>query len=115
MVEVPHDLITSSASNVQSPKEETTLVTVEPGNNGHSDTVVFEDSAPAKCTQMDYNTNIDSKSVRIDISFKSPSHTGLQTTELVIFWALFVVIRVSTSSSAIDLINMGFIKYGSTD
>lgn len=83
VVEVPHDLITSSASNVQSPKEETTHVTGEQGNSVQSDTVVLEDAALTKCTQIDHDTANDSKSVRIDISFKSQSHTGLQTTELV--------------------------------
>lgn len=47
VVEVPHDIITSSAS----------LMTNDGGKNA--------------------------KSVRLDISFKSPTHTGLQTTELV--------------------------------
>ncbi|KAF5470038.1 hypothetical protein F2P56_010588 [Juglans regia] len=83
-VEVPHDLVTSSTSNAQSPKE-TTHVTGEQGNDAHSDAVVFEDSAPSstRCIQTDHVTNNDSKSVRLDISFRSPSHTGLQTTELV--------------------------------
>lgn len=88
VVEVPHDLITSSASNVQSPKEETTHVTGEQGNSVQSDTVVLEDAALTKCTQIDHDTANDSKSVRIDISFKSQSHTGLQTTELVILFGI---------------------------
>ncbi|XP_030966508.1 uncharacterized protein LOC115987155 isoform X3 [Quercus lobata] len=83
VVEVPHDLITSSASNVQSPKEETTHMNGEQGNNVYSDTVVLEDSALPKCAQIDCDTTNDSKSVCLDISFKSPSHTGLQTTKLV--------------------------------
>ncbi|XP_062174305.1 uncharacterized protein LOC133879662 isoform X3 [Alnus glutinosa] len=82
VVEVPHDLITSSASNVQSPKEEATHVTGGQGNNVQSETVVLEDAVLTKCTQINHTAN-DSKSVRIDISFKSSSHTGLQTTELV--------------------------------
>lgn len=89
VVEVPHDLITSSASNVQSPKEETTRLTVEQGNNVYSDTVVLEDSALPKCAQIDCYTTKDSNSVRLDISFKSPSNTGLQTTELVIVFGIY--------------------------
>lgn len=88
VVEVPHDLITSSASNVQSPKEETTHMNGEHGNNVYSDTVVLEDSALPKCAQIDCDTTNDSKSVRLDISFKSPSHTGLQTTKLVILFGI---------------------------
>ena len=88
VVEVPHDLITSSASNVQSPKEETTHVPGEQGSNVQSDIVVLEDAVLTKCIQIDHDTTNDSKSVRIDISFKSPSHTGLQTTELVILFGI---------------------------
>ena len=88
MVEVPHDLITSSASNVQSPKEETTHMNSEQGNNVYSGTVVLEDSALPKCAQIDCDTTNDSKSVCLDISFKSPSHTGLQTTKLVILFGI---------------------------
>ncbi|KAA8520481.1 hypothetical protein F0562_014737 [Nyssa sinensis] len=57
VVEVPHDLITTVASNVQKLKEEP--------------------------TQMNNDNGKDAKSVRLDISFKSAPHTGLQTTELV--------------------------------
>ena len=83
VVEVPNDLIASSTSNVQSPKEEPPLMSGEQGSNVQSDAVVLEDSSLPKCTQINYDTTKDSISVRLDISFKSPSHTGLQTTELV--------------------------------
>lgn len=83
VVEVPCDLIASSTSNVQSPKEEPSNVSVEQGSNVRPDVVVLEELALPKCSQMNYDTNKDSISVRLDISFKSPSHTGLQTTELV--------------------------------
>ncbi|KAJ7962102.1 Non-canonical poly(A) RNA polymerase [Quillaja saponaria] len=83
MVEVPHDIIISCASNVQSPKEESTCTTGEHGNDVHSDVVGLEDSALPKCSQINSDNTKDSRTVRVDISFKSPSHTGLQTTELV--------------------------------
>ncbi|CAN4125884.1 unnamed protein product [Withania somnifera] len=80
VVEVPHDLISSSLSNLQTPKAEPTQLTVEEGNTFLADSTC-SDSPPQwskvnKCAK-------DVKAVRLDISFKSPSHTGLQTTELV--------------------------------
>ncbi|PON82942.1 nucleotidyl transferase [Trema orientale] len=83
VVEVPCDLIASSTSNVQSPKEEPSLMSAEQVSKVHLDGVVIEEPVLPKCSQMNYDTSKDSISVRIDISFKSPSHTGLQTTELV--------------------------------
>lgn len=79
-VEVPHDLIASSSSNVQSPKEEPSH---DQGSTAHSDVVVLEESTLPKSTPINRDSPKDSISVRLDISFKSPSHTGLQTTELV--------------------------------
>ena len=79
VVEVPDDLITSAASNVQSPIDEQIEKNAEHVNHAHSDTVGLEDSA---CSQINYGNMKDVKSVRLDISFKSQSHTGLQTTEL---------------------------------
>ncbi|XVE76922.1 hypothetical protein DITRI_Ditri13aG0019400 [Diplodiscus trichospermus] len=80
VVEVPDDLITSAVSNMQSHIDEQIEKNAEHGNPAHSETVGLEDSA---CSQTDYGNMKDVKSVRLDISFKSPSHTGLQTTELV--------------------------------
>ncbi|KAK9035977.1 hypothetical protein V6N11_077999 [Hibiscus sabdariffa] len=83
VVEVPDDLITSAASNVQSPTDEQIDKTAEHGDHTHSDTVALEDSASPKCSQISDGNIKGVKSVRLDISFRSPSHTGLQTTELV--------------------------------
>lgn len=85
VVEVPDDVIISAASVVQSPKEEAHCIADERGHDVHSDTILLEDSALQKSSQISYDSARDSKLVRLDISFKSPSHTGLQTTELVIF------------------------------
>lgn len=90
VVEVPCDLIASSASNVQSPKEEPSHVSGEQDSNVQPDVVVLEESSLPKCSQMNNDTIKDSISVRLDISFKSPSHTGLQTTELVFFSVLCI-------------------------
>lgn len=37
------------------------------------------------------NDSVDAKSIHLDISFKSSSHTGLQTSELVICFFFFLV------------------------
>lgn len=86
VVEVPHDLITSAASNIQTSKEESIPMPGGQGNHVENDLVVLDNSALPKCGEKNCANSKDTKSVRIDISFKSPSHTGLQTTELVIFY-----------------------------
>ncbi|XP_061345061.1 uncharacterized protein LOC133290922 isoform X2 [Gastrolobium bilobum] len=83
VVEVPQDVVTSSAPIVQSLKEEPHCTPGEHGNDSHSDIIQSEDSALPKSTQINSDALKESKSVRVDISFKSPSHTGLQTTEMV--------------------------------
>lgn len=89
VVEVPHDLITSSTSTMQSPKEDNSAVSGEQDANNLNDMTSLEDSALPKCLEVNYDSSINTKSVRIDISFKTPSHTGLQTSELVIhIWSI---------------------------
>ncbi|RDY06872.1 Non-canonical poly(A) RNA polymerase protein Trf4-1, partial [Mucuna pruriens] len=80
VVEVPRDVITSFT--IQSLNEEPHCTPGEHGNDNHSDTIQLEDSALPKGSQMKFDA-LKSKSIRLDISFKSPSHTGLQTTEMV--------------------------------
>lgn len=84
VVEVPQDVITSFAPMIQSLNEEPHCTPGEHGNDNQSDSIRLEDSALPKGSQMKFDA-LKSKSVRLDISFKSPSHTGLQTTEMVIF------------------------------
>ncbi|GMH17223.1 hypothetical protein Nepgr_019064 [Nepenthes gracilis] len=81
VVEVPLDFITSlDSSNAQTPTNEPTQLT---GEEGVCQTDIFgSDNFIPKCSDVN-NDGKDAKSVRLDISFKSPSHTGLQTTELV--------------------------------
>ncbi|XP_059599133.1 uncharacterized protein LOC100265029 [Vitis vinifera] len=83
VVEVPPDLTTSAAPNLQTSKEEPTPMPGGQGSHIQTEMGGLENSASPKCAQINYDNSKDSKSVRIDISFKSPSHTGLQTTELV--------------------------------
>ncbi|GLT84385.1 hypothetical protein SLE2022_026200 [Rubroshorea leprosula] len=84
VVEVPSDLITSAAHNVQSPQDEQIHANGEHhGNNVHSDVVGVEDSASPRCLTINSDNMKDVKSVHLDISFKSPSHMGFETTELV--------------------------------
>jgi hypothetical protein len=74
VVEVPHDLISSTAPDVQASKVESVQ---------SEDPIGSESYVSAKYSKMKNETGKDVNSIRLDISFKSPSHTGLQTTELV--------------------------------
>ncbi|XP_016545438.1 uncharacterized protein LOC107845543 isoform X3 [Capsicum annuum] len=82
VVEVPQDLISSSLSNLQMPKSEPTQLTVEEGNTFQADSTCSDSSSSPQWSKANECAK-DVKAVRLDISFKSPSHTGLQTTELV--------------------------------
>lgn len=73
VVNVPHDIVVPLTSNVPTRKLESSDVAAEPEN-----IIPTESVCPKKCAVVG-----DSESVRLDISFKSPSHTGLQTTDLV--------------------------------
>ncbi|XP_058221627.1 uncharacterized protein LOC131331748 isoform X4 [Rhododendron vialii] len=83
VMEVPHDLVTHSTSTISTLKEEPTKVTREGDAPFQTNMVNLESSTSVKCSTMNHDDDKDMKSIRIDISFKSPSHTGLQTTELV--------------------------------
>lgn len=79
VVEVPHDFITtSSSSHSQTPEAQT----ISEGSPFQADGTSSESSTSPKWPKMN-DSGKDVKSVRLDISFKSPSHTGLQTSELV--------------------------------
>ncbi|KAI3874820.1 hypothetical protein MKW98_019393 [Papaver atlanticum] len=83
VAEVPDDLIATSGSvlNGQTLKAESIQSTGEESNIGGTEGL--ETSSWEKGLELKNDDGADVKSVRIDISFKSPSHTGLQTTELV--------------------------------
>lgn len=84
VVDVPYDAIISSAPILHSPKGKSALTAGANDSVVCSDIIHSEDSTVLKCSLINSDTEKDSKSVRIDISFKTPSHTGLQTSELVI-------------------------------
>lgn len=81
VVAVPDDLITSASSSMQFPKDEQAHANGE-HENVCSDMISQEDTTLLKYSEV-MDTKKDAKLIRIDISFKSPSHTGLQTTKLV--------------------------------
>lgn len=85
VVEVPNEMIIHITSNVQSTKEEQIDLTGGHDDHVQSNVMVLEDSISPRCAQINHDSAKDVKSVRLDISFKSPSHTGLQTTQLVNF------------------------------
>lgn len=79
VVEVPCDLI---VTHLPIPKEKPVQVSNEQDKISVADTDISESSVLPE--RSNNNTaKGQTKSVRLDISFKSPSHTGLQTTELV--------------------------------
>ncbi|KAL3537010.1 hypothetical protein ACH5RR_000376 [Cinchona calisaya] len=79
----PHELVASSASNIQASKEEPVQNTGQQSNSFQISSSGLESNPSLEACKMKHNTEKDVKSVRLDISFKSLSHTGLQTTELV--------------------------------
>lgn len=82
VVDVPHDFVTATAA----PSVHISLREQHKLNDGRGadqhDTTGSDSAPPLTCSEV-INCDKDSISVRLDISFKSPSHTGLQTTELV--------------------------------
>ncbi|XP_042016015.1 uncharacterized protein LOC121763991 [Salvia splendens] len=82
VVEVPTDLF-STPSNVQTPKEETVQVPSDNGTPIQNDAGNTESTASLNWSKIGNGSNDEFKSVRLDISFKSSTHTGLQTTGLV--------------------------------
>ncbi|XP_010419530.1 PREDICTED: uncharacterized protein LOC104705261 isoform X1 [Camelina sativa] len=79
VVEVPCDLVCS----IQSPKDGPDCIAADQDSNGNTEMVGFEGSAAANSLPTNTGILANAKSVRLDISFKTPSHTGLQTTQLV--------------------------------
>lgn len=79
-VDVPHDLVTVSASSLHPSFTEQNQL--NGGQGVDQNDIISSDNSPSpNCSEI--NCSKDALSVRLDISFKSPSHTGLQTTELV--------------------------------
>lgn len=95
VVEVPHDVITSigNTSITHTSKIESAQVKEEQGSIIYSDMMGLAEASLPLCSKMKNDDGTDKKSVRLDISFKSPSHTGLQTTELVISCCLLSTVK----------------------
>lgn len=83
VVEVPPDLICTQ-SNIQTPNEEASQVASDENKSFTS----------SKWSKIRNDTNDRLESVRLDISFKSPTHTGLQTTGLVIAFTRVIDVSV---------------------
>ncbi|XP_073313820.1 uncharacterized protein [Primulina huaijiensis] len=82
VVEVPCDLTSSAMSNAQTPREAHCAASEEE-KLFKTNTADSESSTSLKWCSTRNGVDCGAKSVRLDISFKSPTHTGLQTTGLV--------------------------------
>ncbi|KAL8129127.1 hypothetical protein V2J09_018282 [Rumex salicifolius] len=80
VVDVPYDFVTTNASSSQRLPNKTTQVTAEQ-DTSQTETVSPNDLSSI-CLDLNQHGK-DATSVRLDISFKTPSHSGLQTTQLV--------------------------------
>jgi hypothetical protein len=85
VADVPCETNTSSEypSVLDSSQEYSVNMLGEQGSLPRSDTSSSEGSNILVCPKMNKDDCDTVQSIRLDISFKSPSHTGLQTTELV--------------------------------
>ncbi|KAL6603675.1 hypothetical protein ACP70R_044036 [Stipagrostis hirtigluma subsp. patula] len=85
VADVPCDTNMSSeySSVLDSSQDFSVNVLGEQGSPPRSDTSSSEGSNMLVCSKINKEDCDSVQSIRLDISFKSPSHTGLQTTELV--------------------------------
>jgi hypothetical protein len=85
VADVPCDTNTFNeySSVLDSSQEYSVNVLGEQGSPPQSDTSSSEGSAMLVSSKLNKDDCDIVQSIRLDISFKSPSHTGLQTTELV--------------------------------
>ncbi|KAJ0967074.1 hypothetical protein J5N97_023991 [Dioscorea zingiberensis] len=85
MAEVPHDYISSNGSSSNSDARKAWSINVyrEHGSVSLSDQSVSKNNSLPSSSKLSKDDGIDAKLIRLDISFKSPSHSGLQTSELV--------------------------------
>lgn len=85
VAQVPCDINMSSeyASVLDSAQENPVNMLGDQGSPPRSDNSSSEGSNTLMSSKMNKDDCDVVQSIRLDISFKSPSHTGLQTTELV--------------------------------
>lgn len=85
VAQVPCDTNMSNDPSVLDSSQEISVnVLGEQGSPPRSDNSSSEGSSALAVSKMNKDDCDAVRSIRLDISFKSPSHTGLQTTELVI-------------------------------
>lgn len=91
VAEVPCDinLCNENSSVVDASQDHSITIAGEQGSVPHSDSSCPESSSWPMYSKMRKDDAADVKCIRLDISFKSPSHTGLRTSELVISSFLF--------------------------
>lgn len=83
--EVPHDYVNANGSSpTESAKNDMEGMAKEEGNLGNFGLSEHETSLWQLDSTMKNKGGTDVRLVRLDISFKSPAHTGLRTTDLVI-------------------------------
>lgn len=82
VAEVPIDINCSNGNSSLLEVQDAQLTDM-PVDSAYSFHSRSEDSCLGTCSKMRKDCESDRKSIRLDISFKSPSHTGLQTSELV--------------------------------
>nr|BAD45445.1 nucleotidyltransferase-like [Oryza sativa Japonica Group] len=86
VAQVPCDTnLSSEYSSVLDSSHEQLSINVlgDQGSPSRSDNSSSEGSSMPMCSRINKDDGNVVQSIRLDISFKSPSHTGLQTTELV--------------------------------
>ncbi|XP_020112641.1 uncharacterized protein LOC109727150 isoform X2 [Ananas comosus] len=85
VAEVPCDinLCNENSSVVDASQDHSITIAGEQGSVPHSDSSCPESSSWPMYSKMRKDDAADVKCIRLDISFKSPSHTGLRTSELV--------------------------------
>ncbi|KAF3780648.1 Non-canonical poly(A) RNA polymerase [Nymphaea thermarum] len=84
VAEVPEDLISRNGNtSVQESRGDGGQVSPDRGTPVGSEISNSENLASPTFVRIEPSHDIDMKSIRLDISFQSPTHTGLQTTELV--------------------------------
>ncbi|KAM0935770.1 putative polynucleotide adenylyltransferase [Dioscorea sansibarensis] len=85
VAEVPPDYISSNRNSSTSDTRKVWSINahLEHGGGSHSDQPLSQNNSLPLSSKLVKEDDIDVKLIRLDISFKSPSHTGLQTSELV--------------------------------
>lgn len=107
MAEVPHDYISSNRNSSNSDAQKVWASNAHLGHGGgpHSDQPLSENKSLPLSSKLMKDDYIDVKLIRLDISFKSPSHTGLQTSELVFLYLQHLLVTQIMQSY------VGFVSY----